>query len=136
MKLIKEIRSKEGILHFKRWRILKTPWFEIYIHGIFKEDQDLHLHSHPWNIWTMVLFGSYFEELFLEDSNSTITKLRRPLNMAYRRHDRFHKIKKLNSKSVYTLAIVGKRKQSEWGYKTEEGFVNHIDYRKNKNKTL
>ncbi len=132
MKLIKEIRSKDDVLHFKRWRLLKTPWFEVYIHGIYHKDEDKHLHNHPWNIWTMILWGSYIEELMGKDCKSTKHKIRTFLNMGYRNSERFHCIREVISKKVYTLAIVGKRKSHEWGYHTEKGFVDHITYRKNK----
>jgi hypothetical protein len=132
MKLIKEIKSKEGVLHFKRWQILSTPFFSIYIHGIYHHDEDRHLHNHPWNIWTMILWGSYWEEIIDKKRRSVL--LRTPLSSAYRNSERFHKIKELKSQKVYTLAIVGRRKKEEWGYMTEKGFVNHINYRENKNK--
>ena len=134
MKLIKEIRSKEGELHFKRWQLLKTPWFCIYIHGIYHEDEDDHLHNHPWNIFTIILWGSYMEELLMKDGKDRRYILRTFLNMGYRNSERFHCIKSVFSKKVYTLAIVGKRKEHEWGYNTEGGFVDHITYRKSKNK--
>ncbi|MEK6828578.1 MAG: hypothetical protein AABY15_00430 [Nanoarchaeota archaeon] len=134
MKLIKEIKSKEGVVHFKRWRLFKTPWFEVYIHGIYKEDQDEHLHNHPWNIWTVILRGSYIEEVLSKDGKSSKHNIRTFGVMAYRNADRFHKIKELITKKVYTLAIVGRRKEREWGYHTDKGFVDHITYRKNKNR--
>lgn len=56
------------------------------------------------------------------------------MSMAYRNADRFHKIKEMVSKKVITLAIVGKRKEREWGYHTESGFVDHQTYRLEKNK--
>lgn len=34
MKLVKEIRSKEGVLHFQRYELFKTPWFICYLHKI------------------------------------------------------------------------------------------------------
>ncbi len=40
--LVKEIKSKAGELHFRRWRLLQLPFFAIYIHGIYKSDEDLH----------------------------------------------------------------------------------------------
>lgn len=133
MKLIKEIKSKQGELHFRRWLLLRTPWFEVYIHGIYHKDEDDHLHNHPWNIWTMILWGSYIEELMKKDGKR-IHKLRTFLNMGYRNSEAFHCIREVVSKKVYTLAIVGKRKKHLWGYHTEGGFVDHETYRKNKNK--
>ena len=40
MKLIKEIKSKSGEVHFRRWEILKTRWGSIWLHAIYKADQD------------------------------------------------------------------------------------------------
>jgi len=37
---IKEITSKDGVLHFKRWNILSTRFFYIYLHGIYMPDDD------------------------------------------------------------------------------------------------
>lgn len=130
MKLIKEIRSKKGELHFKRWRILSLPWFSIYIHGIYKHDMDKDLHNHPWNIWTMILKGGYKEVYWNDKLGMRIQKTRRFLNMGYRKSDEFHKIGKLTKTPTYTLAIVGKRKDKEWGYLTRKGFVDHKTYRK------
>jgi len=134
MNLVKEIISKSGELHFRRWQLLKTLWFCVYIHGIYKEDQDDHLHNHPWSIWTMILWGSYVEELLMKNGKDKTHKVRTFLNMGYRNSDRFHCIRQVVSKKVITLAIVGKRKEKEWGYHTEKGFVDHITYRNNKNK--
>jgi len=129
MKLIKEIKSKEGVLHFKRWRLLKTPWFDIYIHGIYHKDEDDHLHNHPWKIWTMILSGGYVEEL-----HSGRLRVRKSGHMAKANLSDFHKIKEMIKSPTYTLAIVGRRTFKEWGYMVDGRFVDHITYRKNKNK--
>ena len=60
-KLVKEIRSKKGELHFKRWRILSTPWFNIFLHFINRADEDKDLHDHPWSFWSIILKGGYIE---------------------------------------------------------------------------
>lgn len=132
IKLIKEIKSKDGELHFRRWRLLKTPWFEVYIHGIYQPDHDQHLHDHPWDIWTMILKGSYIEEYWDDKVQMSISNVRKRFNVSYRKSKDFHKIDNLMTKKVFTLAIVGKRKR-EWGYKTEDGWVDNKTYRKNKN---
>ena len=72
MKLLKEIISKNGKVHFRRWNVLSTPWFSIYIHGIYEEDKEQHLHDHPWDFMSMVLKGSYSEQLLSEDKKTTI----------------------------------------------------------------
>ena len=129
MKLIKEIRSKEGELHFKRWRLIKTPWFEVYIHGIYMEDLDEHLHNHPWKIWTMILWGGYLEKI-----HTGRIRLRRPGHISYAKISYFHKIDKMKKVPTYSLAIVGKRINPDWGYMVDGRFIDHLTYRENKNK--
>ncbi len=165
-KLIKEIKSKEGVLHFRRWNILTVSNrfinFSIYLHGIYKEDQDPHLHNHPWNIATIILWGSYIEELDADDlidkyhdqyeGNKSLPEYlnlteeeywefivkqhnffntRGWLNFGYRPRKHYHKIKKLLSNKVYSLAFVWGKK-SDWGYNVDGEEVNHLEYRKKK----
>lgn len=120
---IKEITSKDGVLHFKRWNILSTRFFSIYLHGIYMPDDDKHLHSHPWIFISLVLFGSYTEELDGFGLNK-----RRPGNIAFRRAEQYHKIHTLHSKKVYTLNLMWGR-QETWGYKVDGKFVDHVTYR-------
>lgn len=128
MKLIKEIKSKLGELHFKRWRVLELPWISIYIHGIYKHDEDTHLHSHPWSFISLILKGSYVEETI----NGVVN--RGFLSIAYRNSKDYHKIKKLNTKTVYSLVITGKRYPT-WGYKVDNKHVDNNEYRVLKNES-
>jgi hypothetical protein len=128
MRLIKEIKSKSGELHFRRWKIITIPWIcSIYIHGIYKADEDLHLHNHSWKIWTMILSGGYIEEL-----QGGKVRIRKSGHMAKANLSDFHKIKEMIKTPTYTLAVVGMRAVEEWGYMTENGFVDHITFRNNK----
>jgi len=129
MKLIKEIRSKEGKLHFRRWQILKTPWFSIYIHGIYAPDQDKHLHNHPWDYKSLVLKGSYIEE-----TNNGVNLLKFG-SVTSRSGEDYHKIKTLLTNSVYTLFIVSPAKRT-WGYQVNGKWMDNEEYRKLKNQKL
>jgi hypothetical protein len=169
-KLIKEIKSKQGVLHFKRWELFTSKRFNfsIYLHGIYKADEDPHLHNHPWNIATLILWGSYIEELDFDDlivdwheSQSifgttlniwkylkisreeyldrilipkNIIRKRGWLNFAYRPRKHYHKIQKLLSKKVYSLAFVWGKK-SDWGYNVDGKEIHHLEYRKQKHDT-
>ncbi|TXI88520.1 MAG: hypothetical protein E6Q36_05370 [Chryseobacterium sp.] len=124
MKLVKEIKSKDGVLHFRRWQLLKTPWFVINVHGIYHKDEDQHLHNHPWNFLSIVLWGSYVEQL-----QGSVFNLRTFLDTAYRKAETYHKIYTLCSKSVYTLNFMS-AKTKEWGYNVDGKFVGHQEYRK------
>ena len=122
-KLTKEIRSKEGVLHFKRWSIISCKWFNVYLHAIHKHDEDTHLHNHPWNFFVICLFGSYLERL--EQS----VKVVGTGTMRYRNHSKFHKIDTLYTDAVYTLVITGKKQPVEWGYLVDGKNIDHVTYR-------
>lgn len=125
--LVKEIKSKDKVVHFRRWRLLSLPWFSIFIHGIYKEDLDKDLHDHPWDIFTFIIWGGYYEE------SKTGTTLRKPFTWKYSKARKPHKIKELYKPVTYSLAIVGKRKRS-WGYHMKNGWwMDHKAYRAQKN---
>lgn len=126
MKLVKEIRSKTGELHFRRYQLLKTPFGCIYLHKIYKADEDAHLHNHPWNYCSIVLKGTMIEETRGQHM------IMRPMSFVFRRHDTYHKIKELLSPYVVTLFFTSKNNK-EWGYDVDGTFVRHDTYRKMKN---
>lgn len=129
MKLIKEIKSKSGKLHFRRWEILKTKWFSIWIHGIYAADQDKHLHNHPWDFKSIVLKGSYVEKT----ESGFVRQYSGKINI--RNGANFHKILRLTSPAVYTLFIVTPPKRT-WGYKVGDKFIENEKYREMKNSGL
>lgn len=123
MKPIKEIRSKEGELHFQRWALLRTPWFHIYLHCILKADQDKHCHDHPWSFISLILWGSYVEQ-----RNGQL-RTRKIGSIAYLpARGTYHKIYQV-LKPTWTLVATNAR-NFPWGYDTEEGWIGHETYRK------
>ena len=127
MKLIKEIKSKAGDIHFKRWQILKTRWGSIWLHAIYKADQDKYLHNHPWDFTSVVLKGSYYEQTSLGN------KKQYPGKINVRDGSEYHKILELESEVVYTLFFVSEPKR-QWGYRVRGEFIDHETYRELKNK--
>jgi hypothetical protein len=129
MRLVKEIRSKIGTLHFRRWALFETTYVSLYFHQIYRADEDPHLHNHPWNIATWILDGGYIETTEAGD------EVRREGSFAYRTRKQFHKIKELLKGRTCTLALcIGKR--NDWGYKLEDGsVVSNEQYRKLKHET-
>lgn len=126
--LVNEIKSKQGILHFQRWRIIQTKWFSIFIHKIFESDKDVHLHNHPWDFSVFILSGGYVEELEFKN------EVRRSFTFKKYNSKTFHKIKELLSTTT-SLVFVGKRYR-EWGYLVDGKEIKKDVYRdlKNKNK--
>ena len=124
-KKVKEIRSKGGALHFRRWQILKLKNFAIYIHGIYMADEDKHMHDHPWNFMSIPFWGGFIE--VTEKGERA-----RFLIPRYYKAGTFHKIDYVRKKG-FTLVFMGKRRR-EWGYNVDGKFIDHITYRELKNK--
>lgn len=133
--LVKEIISKDGLVHFRRWRILATPWFNIYIHNILRSDEEAHPHDHPWNFLSFILKGGYSEEWlpFYEDTafasgEPMIKSVRRPGTFVYHDAKDFHKLTLLKN-SAWTLVFTFGKRRPTWGFQTEQGWIEHKAYR-------
>jgi len=131
--LTKEIRSQEGELHFLRYRLFSCPWLRLYIHKICKSDEDIHLHSHPWNFYSFILKGGYRQEYWehAKENRTSFIRFKRFDLIQMNRND-FHKIT-LDQSPTWTFVIAyGKR--DTWGYLTSSlGLVDHKFYRELKN---
>ena len=131
--LVKEIKSKAGELHFRRWRLLQLPFFAIYIHAIYKSDEDLHPHSHPWNFFSIILKGSYLERIAILYCGfwRGFTLNRKIFSVAYRKRKSYHKITVID-KPVYSLVFTFGKK-GKWGYLVNDKFIDYQKYRDLKN---
>lgn len=135
--LLKEIRDRNGELHFRRWNIISTKWFSLYLHCLYKKDEEVHPHSHPWNLWTFILKGGYLERLYNKKKYPVFKKFsgdllveRGRFSLAYRPAEDYHQVVELQGdKPVWTLALVGQRKEG-WGYLTEDGYIDQDMYRR------
>ena len=126
--LTKEIRSQAGVLHFQRFRLIQTPWFAIYVHRISASDEEKHAHDHPFDFLTFLLRGEYEESWAKCPHWSLFMKRRvRAGRWAFHDHTDVHKIKLLTP-VVWSLVFAGGHKY-DWGYQTNEGWVDHRVYR-------
>lgn len=137
--MVKEIMSKEGELHFQRFRLLSTPWCNIYVHHILRSDEDRDPHDHPWHFASLILWGGYKEEWlgayedhrYWSGRNLRVRKTHPGSLITHHKKD-FHKIT-LRSKRVWSLVFTLDRSRPSWGYQTRKGWIDHIEYRKLKN---
>lgn len=128
-----EIRNKQGVLHFLRFRVIETSLFSIYIHYIARSDEDLHPHSHPWNFYSLILKGGYEETVTYKHNLLTEKFVKKIFNLGYRFYDDYHKIKLL--KPTFTLVFCSKRNPNyKWGYLVDGDHMDHETYREKKNK--
>lgn len=130
--LVKEIVSKFGQVHFRRFRLLQTPWFAIYIHQILRSDEDLDPHDHPWAFSSVILEGAYEEQSWYPPHFQTMyyNKFYSGDVIQHKAEDA-HKIT-LISKEVWTLVFTSGRTRY-WGYQTKFGWIGHEEYRLLKN---
>lgn len=124
---VREIRSRAGVLHFERFAIFETSLLSLYVHRIYQADQDDHLHSHPWNFMTIVLWGVYM-------ALGTAGRSRKgPLSFSSMTRKGFHKIDSILKGPVTTLFLAyGRRKQ--WYYLVDGMRVDSDTYRRIKHR--
>lgn len=48
---------------FTRYTLLKTPWFNVYLHRLYCPYNLAFCHDHPWWFLAFILTGGYWEEL-------------------------------------------------------------------------
>lgn len=108
---ITEIKRRDGLVVFKRYRLFESKYFNLYLHKIYHSDTEFP-HNHPWNFLSIVLSG-----LFIERYKKNLTTPERkikhyPLSIYWRSRKSFHKNRIV--KPVTTLVLTfGKYK--EWG---------------------
>lgn len=98
------IRSGRPVVNMIRYYLLKTPWFELYLHQFMDTDDPLY-HDHPWNFYTLIVRGGYHEEM------PQSSRLLSPGRLIYRRADHIHRVvipDTLRGK-VWTLVLTGRR---------------------------
>lgn len=117
---IREIRSSSGELYFRRYRIFECMKFAIYIHRIYRSDQDEHPHSHPWNFVSFILSGGYNDgkKNYVEYSFNKVSATD------------YHKIRIIGNRPVTTLVFCGPRINEDWGYLVDGKHIRFDEYRR------
>jgi hypothetical protein len=121
--------EKTGALYLRRWRLVQTPWFGIYLHKIAMPDKDRDLHDHPWSFVSVVLRGGYDEKLKNRYGFAGCDGIHKRgwLSIAFRRATDAHRILSLSRTPTWTLVFVGVRRRS-WGFYTDKGYVDWRSY--------
>lgn len=107
-------------------RIGAQPWWRrwnLYLH-VFHVSDDPVPHSHPWNGYSLILNGKYFEWRWENGKRSGRYYKRGQINRLAT--NTFHYVL-LETPRVWTLFLAGPRRQS-WGFMTEDGFVDWHTY--------
>ena len=108
-----EIGRDDIDVYMKRWKLLRTPWFNIYLHEFIRGDVDNCLHDHPWRFVTLILAGGYVEHL--PDGKQR----HRPAgSFLYRPAKWRHRVE---TAGAWSLVVVGRRMRP-WGFFTTRGW--------------
>ena len=62
-----ELMSQQTVLYLRRFYIFRSSWIgknfgDLYLHKIYRSDDDKDPHDHPWHFRTFVLKGGYTDE--------------------------------------------------------------------------
>jgi len=141
-KVIAERREPDKIIggeddpYLKRWHIMRTPWFSIYLHQFLRSDEDRALHDHPADSMSFIIEGSYLEWLECKTETDRVMTLtyrpRRAFIPIFRRAETMHRVQlrldgDFKEIPVWTIFLFFRRRR-EWGFACPKGWVHWKDF--------
>lgn len=105
-----------GDHYLERWYVIpRNRFFNLYLHLIYRDDDDRALHDHPWHSLSYVVSGTLLEVVKGGD------KVRRSGQWVYRSAKLAHRLEVVNG-PVVTLFFTGPRVRA-WGFHCPKGWV-------------
>lgn len=98
----------------------------IRLHHILREDDDRHMHDHPWDARTFILAGWYVEARLNADGTRTLHR-REAGYTGTLKFGEYHRIVEVSPGGVYTLFCTGKY-QGTWGFLVDGQKIHHKAY--------
>jgi len=116
-----------------RW-VLETRWGTLRLHNILRSDDDRALHDHPWDFWSLILWGGYREFLpgLLHSGNGTYAPIGNqrwcgPGSLVKRSAADAHRIALVHG-PAWTLVWTGPRVR-RWGFYVDGAWVDQRECR-------
>src|SRR5579872_5760324 len=113
----KEIGWTEIGERFTRFTLLKTRWFNVYLHKLWAPDWHPECHDHPWSFLAIILAGGYWEQ------TSSACVWRRPGSVLYRPAEFTHNVVTRDAFGFphinWSIVITGPKRRS-WSFKVCE----------------
>lgn len=110
----KEIGWKEIGETFYRFTLLKTRWFNIYLHWLDAPVWHPECHDHPWKFLAFIVWGGYWE-----CAKGTLT-WRGPGSLLYRPATFSHNVATMPGKPNWSFVVTSK-KTRDWGFNSCDG---------------
>lgn len=125
--VLREIRSKEGVLHFRCRQLFRIGEYFLCVHSFWQAEKDPYEHDHPRDFIAMGIYGGYVEQHNWKEVEVP------PFKPRLLRAEYHHKILRLrNGKKAMTLSFCGPQRRI-WGYVKQDGtWVSNEDYFKQK----
>lgn len=136
--------DSSDVYMYRWWIIKRRPWmnFCVRLHHIKRADHGFNLHSHPFNYRTFILRNWYIEErpdfkagmmLGMEPHDPVLYNIRRnDLRHAGETQMNgirsFHRISLVHPEGVWTLFVMWGGKKGDWGFMTDDGYVQADEY--------
>jgi hypothetical protein len=100
--------------------------YNLYLHEVFRSDDDLDPHDHPWVWGTLILWGGYVDELWEVPADGSPRRIKdhevmKPGTWRRRAPGHLHRLRLFpwRKKPTWTLVFIGPRKQP-WGFQTAD----------------
>lgn len=103
----KEIGWEEIGEEFTRFQLVKTPWFNLYLHYLDAPNPHPQCHDHPWWFYTLILKNGYWES-----KGGHVWERREPGMFLYRPAEFRHNV--MTEGPAWSLVLTGP-KVREWG---------------------
>lgn len=117
----RDVVASNGVIvsapYLDRWYIIRTKRFGLYLHRFWSSDED-GVHDHPWNNFSWVLAGGYWE--LLPDGQRL---WRPPGYKKYRHAEEFHRVELKDGSAGGTWTIFGRfKRRRKWGFWEKDGW--------------
>lgn len=106
------IKAADGSKYLERLIVLRCRFGGIFFHRIYASDVDC-MHDHPWNFWSLIIKGGYFEE------TPEGEKWYGARSLLYRPAEWIHRLRV--EKPAWTLVFTTPKKRT-WGFITPRGW--------------
>jgi len=133
----KGVRSRHSSLYLRRFYIIRSGPFKLFLHLINRSDDDTFGYCHPWSFTTLCLKNGYKEIIYEPVENKYIEGLDyiRPfqfLDIRRNKATHTHKVrlyldKNGREKPCWSLIHTGNRERL-WGFLTDKGWIDWKTY--------
>jgi len=126
-----------------RWKLLCTPYFNVFLHCFHRSDEDREMHSHPWFFISIILWRGYVEARARPDlrrqlragnktlcfnAPETIERKRFfPGAILFRPAWWAHRVELVDGRPSWSLVITS-RKACKWGFFTADGWIHDKEF--------